>query len=82
MLKEDYPAKKIKGWAKDRKQEISEGILNREENELEWFSGFSEAESSFNISSKGALKFKIKLHMDDRGTLEYIKKLLSLYYCQ
>ena len=37
--------------------------------ELEWFSGFSEAESMFYISTTGALSFKIKLHWDDRQTL-------------
>ena len=52
-------------------------ILKIEEKELEWLSGFSEAESSFNISKKGALKFKIKLHCDDRQTLVYIQKLLN-----
>lgn len=52
-------------------------ILKREEKELEWLCGFSEAESSFNISTTGALKFKIKLHSDDRNTLLYIQNLLS-----
>lgn len=31
----------------------------------------------FYISTTGALFFKIKLHWDDRQTLEYIKNLLS-----
>jgi len=44
---------------------------------LEWFSGFSEAESMFFISTTGALSFRIKIHYDDRQTLEYIQKLLS-----
>ncbi len=51
--------------------------LKEREFELEWFSGFSEAESMFFISTTGALSFKIKLHWDDRQTLEYIKNLLS-----
>jgi hypothetical protein len=40
-------------------------------------SGLSEAESMFYISTTGALSFKIKLHWDDRQTLEYIQNLLS-----
>lgn len=51
--------------------------LKKREFELEWFSGFSEAESMFYISTTGALSFKIKLHWDDRQTLEYIQNLLS-----
>lgn len=51
--------------------------LKIREDELEWFCGFSEAESMFYISTTGALSFKIKLHWDDRQTLEYVKKLLS-----
>lgn len=51
--------------------------LNGRQSELEWFCGFSEAESSFAISKTGALSFRIKLHWDDRQALEYIKKLLS-----
>lgn len=51
--------------------------LKEREFELEWFSGFSEAESIFFISTTGALSLKIKLHWDDRQTLEYIKNLLS-----
>ena len=31
----------------------------------------------FYISKTGALSFRIKLHEDDRGALEYIKNLLS-----
>lgn len=52
-------------WLKDR------------ELELDWLSGFSEAESMFYISTKGALSFRIKLHFDDRQTLVYIQNLLS-----
>lgn len=51
--------------------------LKERELELEWFSGFSEAESIFFISTTGTLSFRIKLHYDDRLTLEYIKNLLS-----
>ena len=51
--------------------------LKERELELDWFSGFSEAESMFYISTTGALSFKIKLHWDDRQTLVYIKNLLS-----
>jgi len=51
--------------------------LKERESELEWLSGFSEAESMFYISTTGALSFKIKLHWDDRQTLVYIKDLLS-----
>jgi hypothetical protein len=36
--------------------------LEEREQELEWFVGFSEAESMFFISKLGALSFKIKLH--------------------
>lgn len=51
--------------------------LKRRESELEWFCGFSEAESIFFISNSGALSFRIKLHRDDRESLVYIKNLLS-----
>lgn len=51
--------------------------LEEREKELEWFVGFSEAESVFFISKLGALSFKIKLHWDDRQTLLYIKNFLS-----
>lgn len=57
--------------------ELTGEILKNEEKELEWFVGFAEAESTFYISKKGDLKFKIKLHCDDRQTLVYIQKLLS-----
>jgi hypothetical protein len=57
--------------------ELTAEILKNEKKELEWFVGFSEAESTFYISKKGDLKFKIKLHFDDRQTLVYIQKLLS-----
>ena len=56
---------------------IPEEIFIKKEQELEWFCGFSEAESMFYISNTGALSFRIKLHWDDRGVLEYIKNLLS-----
>jgi hypothetical protein len=51
--------------------------LEEREQELEWFVGFSEAESMFFISKLGVLSFRIKLHWDDRQTLLYIKNLLS-----
>jgi len=51
--------------------------LKEREFKLEWFCGFSEAESMFFISTTGALSFRIKLHWDDRQTLVYIKNLLS-----
>lgn len=51
--------------------------LKQRELELDWFSGFSEAESMFYISTTGDLSFKIKLHWDDRQTLVYIKNFLS-----
>lgn len=57
--------------------ELTAEVLKNEEKELEWLSGFSEAESLFYISKKGDLKFKIKLHSDDRETLVYIQKLFS-----
>ena len=56
---------------------LNNKILEEREEELEWFVGFSEAESMFYISKLGALAFKIKLHWDDRNTLVYIKSLLS-----
>lgn len=56
---------------------MSEDILKKNEEDLEWFCGFSEAESLFFISLSGALSFRIKLHWDDRETLVYIKNLLS-----
>ena len=48
---------------------IPEEILINKEEELEWFCGFSEAESMFYISKTGALSFRVKLHEDDRGAL-------------
>lgn len=56
---------------------LSEDILKKRENEVEWFIGFSEAESLFFISNSGNLSFRIKLHSDDRQSLVYIKNLLS-----
>ena len=56
---------------------LNKKILEEREEELEWFVGFSEAESMFFISKLGALSFKIKLHWDDRQTLLYIKNFLS-----
>ena len=56
---------------------IPEEILINKEEELEWFCGFSEAEGMFYISKTGSLSFRIKLHKDDRGVLEYIKNFLS-----
>lgn len=56
---------------------LTEEILNNHPNELEWLSGFAEAESVFSISKTGTLTFRIKLHYDDRNTLVYIQNLLS-----
>ena len=58
-------------------KELSEEILNSNKKALEWFVGFSEAESMFFISNTGALNFRIKLHSDDRETLSWIQRLLS-----
>lgn len=55
---------------------LSEDILKKKANDLEWLCGFSEAESLFYISRSGVLSFRIKLHWDDRQTLVY-KNLLS-----
>ena len=57
--------------------QAEETWLKERESELEWLCGFAEAESMFYISTTGALSFRIKLHWDDRQTLEYIKNLLS-----
>jgi hypothetical protein len=56
---------------------LPEEILNKYLNDLEWLSGFAEAESVFSVSKTGTLTFRIKLHYDDRETLVYIKNLLS-----
>lgn len=56
---------------------LSEDVLKKKANDLEWFCGFSEAESMFFISSTGALSFRIKLHWDDKGSLVYIKNGLG-----
>jgi hypothetical protein len=56
---------------------LTEEILNNHKNELEWLSGFAEAESVFYISKTGTFTFRIKLHYDDRNTLVYIQNLLS-----
>lgn len=56
---------------------LSEDILKKKANDLEWLCGFSEAESLFYISRSGVLSFIIKLHWDNRQTLVYIKNLLS-----
>ena len=69
-----YNSVSLKRLDHSRSEEI---CFKGKELELEWLSGFSEAESMFYISTKGALSFKIKLHWDDRQTLEYIKNLLS-----
>lgn len=61
----------------DSYNHLNKNLLEEKEEELEWFVGFSEAESLFFISKLGALSFKIKLHWDDRQTLVYIKNLLS-----
>nr|QBM09630.1 hypothetical protein [Dactylella sp.] len=58
-------------------QKQTEEKIKGESNNLEWFVGFSEAESMFYVSNKGDLKFKIKLHKDDLETLYYIQNLLS-----
>lgn len=62
----------------NKSKNIIEENLNKEKEELEWLCGFAEAESMFFISKTGAFNFKIKLHYDDRDTLLYIKKLLSI----
>lgn len=72
----DHPTTKNAN-ASIRRPVLTEEVLKNEEKELDWFSGFSEAESMFFISKDGYLKFKIKLHHDDRPTLVYIQKLLS-----
>jgi hypothetical protein len=51
--------------------------LKKKEKELEWLSGFSEAESLFFIHKTSGLSFKIKLHWDDKQTLVFIQNLLS-----
>ena len=56
---------------------LPEEILNKNQNDLEWLSGFAEAESVFSISKTGIFTFRIKLHYDDRNTLVYIQNLLS-----
>lgn len=56
---------------------ISDEMLNKRKLELEWLSGFVEAEGMFYVSTSGVLSFKIKLHWDDRETLKYIQDLLS-----
>lgn len=56
---------------------LTEEILNNHKNELEWLSGFAEAESVFYISKTGTFTFRIKLHYDDRNTLVYFQNLLS-----
>lgn len=66
-----------KTFINDQDNLLNEIRLEEREQELEWFVGFSEAESMFFISKLGALSFKIKLHWDDRQTLLYIKNLLS-----
>lgn len=68
-----------KVWEKQNTniKQPEESRFKERESELDWLSGFSEAESMFYISTTGALSFKIKLHWDDRETLVYIKTLLS-----
>ena len=63
-------------YKKNKIRILEPEILNTEENQIEWFVGFSEAESTFSISSEGNLSFRINLHSDDRISLEYIKYLL------
>ena len=49
---------------------------------LEWFRGFTDAEGCFFIGRNKdkyfKFVFKITLHLDDRGVLEYIKKFLEI----
>jgi intein-encoded DNA endonuclease-like protein len=52
-------------------------MLNKRKLELEWLSGFTDAEGMFYISTSGVLSFRLKLHWDDRETLKYIQDLLS-----
>jgi hypothetical protein len=56
---------------------LTEEILINNQKELEWFVGFSEAESLFYINPIGRLIFAISLHSDDLGALLYIQSLLS-----
>ncbi|RMZ69661.1 LAGLIDADG endonuclease [Pyrenophora seminiperda CCB06] len=61
--------------------------LEDEENFLQWFVGFSDAESTFIINpsmkkdkvtiSSFSFMFKIALHQDDSGVLRYISKLVN-----
>jgi len=71
------PINKITQEGNTKVSQTEETWLKEKELELEWFCGFSEAESMFFISTKGDLSFRIKLHTDDRQALEYIKTLLS-----
>ena len=58
-----------------------------DEDFLRWFSGFSDAEGNFSINfyknklgntSSVSFKFNIELHVDDKDTLNIIKKRLNL----
>ena len=58
------------------------------ENFLQWFAGFSDAEANFFINSllkkdratisRFSFMFKIALHKDDSGVLEYIQRRLAI----
>ena len=62
-------------------------VAGNKEHFLCWFSGFSDAEANFNIAfyknkqgniSSVTFRFTIELHIDDKDTLNIIKKILSI----
>lgn len=67
--------------------EISPFFKNLDEDFLNWFSGFSDAEGNFSINfyknklgniSSTTFRFSIELHIDDKDTLNLIKKKLNI----
>lgn len=54
-----------------------DNLTQEDQNNLEWFCGFSEAEANFYISTTANLTIRIKLHIDDLNTLIFIQQMLS-----
>jgi len=63
-------------------------LSQKNDNFLQWFVGFSDAESNFsivphkngNIVNKYTFRFTIRLHSDDEDSLIYIKNFLGIGY--
>lgn len=77
--KSGYFSRPCPGYARDFSSSNGEGITDSEFNQ--WFTGFTDGEGHFFISISPSnvisFAFKIKLHIDDLGVLEFIKNRLN-----